>query len=125
LAIDDNLDGVMIWELGQDHFGEYSLLEAIATTIEASITTSVAVVEHIPRIENPYPNPVSDIVNFRFHEGGEVKLTLYTRMARRLASKEEFHQGHLSFDMRNYPIGIYFIMLETEEVVKTFRVVKY
>lgn len=125
LALDDNLDGVMIWEVGQDHFGEFSLLEAIASTIEASNTTPIVEVEHTPRIDYPYPNPVSDLVNVKFHEGGKVKLTLYSRMGGKMVSQDFFHQGHISFDMSNYPGGAYFVMLETEEAVETFRVIKY
>lgn len=57
LALDDQLAGVMVWELGQDKFDEYSLLDKIGNIINAN--TSNVYQENNKDIKM-FPNPFQD-----------------------------------------------------------------
>ena len=57
LAYNEGLGGMMIWELGQDAFNQYSLLTTIANTVSTLKTTSFESLAY-----TLYPNPTQDNV---------------------------------------------------------------
>jgi len=120
----ENLGGMMIWELGQDDFGEFSLLNTISQSLNGAIITSVSEIEAIANIETPYPNPVSDIVNLDFQQAIDFELSLYSPVSTEVFTTSHFNQHTISLDMADYTPGIYFITLKTSAFVKTFRIQK-
>jgi GH18 family chitinase len=63
--------GVMIWELGQDAFGEYagySLLRAIDETLHPASADNEAVAVNVAPL--PYPNPASDYLKVAYLPSG-------------------------------------------------------
>ena len=124
LAMQENLGGMMIWELGQDDFGEFSLLNTISQSVNGAIITSLSEMEITASIENPYPNPVSDVVNLDFPQSTDFELSLYSPISTEVLTIRHSNRNNISLDMKDYTPGIYFITLKTEALVKTFRIQK-
>ena len=124
LAMQENLGGMMIWELGQDDFGEFSLLNTISQSLNGAIITSVSEIEAIANIETPYPNPVSGFVNLNLPQAIDFELSLYSPVSTEVFTTSHFNQHTISLDMADYTPGIYFITLKTSAFVKTFRIQK-
>lgn len=56
------LGGVMVWELGQDHFGQYSLLDQIHDVIQSSVSSSIDLANGSIEV---FPNPFDVEINLR------------------------------------------------------------
>lgn len=124
LALEQELAGVMIWELGQDFFEVYSLLDRIAETIEAFFATTPTPTIDLPAISAPYPNPVADILNFKLPGEEELELSVYTDLSRQLFTNSYSMAQRIKLDMNPYPAGVYLITLKTASAIRTFKVVK-
>ncbi len=124
LAMQENLGGMMIWELGQDDFGEFSLLNTISQSLNGAIITSVSEIEAIANIETPYPNPVSDIVNLDFQQAIDFELSLYSPVSTEVFTTSFSNQNNISLDMTDYAPGIYLITVRANSFIQTFRIQK-
>jgi len=122
LAISE-LSGIMIWELGQDFFGEFSLLKKINETIEEFTTTSTQQNES-SILANPYPNPVIDHTIIKTNTTEKIKLLIFSQSLKMIESKDFRNQEYISVDMKNYHKGIYFLTLKANSFVKTFKLIK-
>ena len=122
LAISE-LSGIMIWELGQDFFGEFSLLKKINETIEEFTTTSTQQNEN-SILANPYPNPVIDHTIIKTNTTEKIKLLIFSQSLKMIESKDFRNQEYISVDMKNYHKGIYFLTLKANSFVKTFKLIK-
>jgi GH18 family chitinase len=72
IIMENNLPGIMIWEVGQDAFGQYSLLSAIqstVTSVQKTITNQNITI---------YPNPTSEFLHISSlqHPSEEVTLRI-------------------------------------------------
>jgi len=117
------LSGIMIWELGQDFFGEFSLLKKINETIEEFTTTSTQQNEN-SILANPYPNPVIDHTIIKTNTTEKIKLLIFSQSLKMIESKDFRNQEYISVDMKNYHKGIYFLTLKANSFVKTFKLIK-
>jgi len=117
------LSGIMIWELGQDFFGEFSLLKKINETIEEFTTTSTQQNES-SILANPYPNPVIDHTIIKTNTTEKIKLLIFSQSLKMIESKDFRNQEYISVDMKNYHKGIYFLTLKANSFVKTFKLIK-
>ena len=116
------LSGIMIWELGQDHFGEFSLLKRIDETIEAFFVSST--VEHELASLTLFPNPVVEDVHLRLNSPQDFEITLYTQSLKVLQKMAFKNQSEVSIHMSQYPKGMYFLSIKGAEYLKTVKVVK-
>ena len=68
------LSGIMIWELGHDHYGEYSLLDQIDDVIQSAISGTRELDDLSIKI---FPNPFVDMLQVEFDQflDGEFILT--------------------------------------------------
>ncbi|MFT6810005.1 MAG: chitinase [Saprospiraceae bacterium] len=117
------LSGVMIWELGQDNFGAYSLLDKIHETIKGSLTTSTNRQDEF-EISDPYPNPVLDFTEIKVESLGSIELTIYNQTLNRIDQQDFLNVQTISVDMRNYYRGLYFITIKGATFIRTFKLIK-
>lgn len=119
----NNVGGIMIWELGQDHFNNYSLLKRIDETIKAFTTFSA--IETNNTIEAcVFPNPVFDFIQLKLEIPQNIKIILFSGSLKVLKTAHYNGQKLISIGMCNYPPGIYFLSIENESFIKTFKLIK-
>ncbi len=122
LAVNE-LSGIMIWEIGQDNFGDYSLLKRIDETIDALITSSID--ETNEAIEAVlYPNPTRDNVRLKINNPQDIKISLISNYQGVLKVLHFNDQALVSIELEEFPKGIYFLFVEGTDFVKTFKLVK-
>jgi GH18 family chitinase len=119
----EHLSGIMIWELGQDHFGEFSLLKRIDETIAAYQTTSTAAIPEDLAIKL-YPNPVVDRVQIDLANPKDLDLTLFSSSLKMLQAQRYPQATNVSMNLSAYPAGIYLLAVKSDQFVQTFKLVK-
>ena len=115
------LSGVMIWELGQDSFDEFSLLNVIDETINRSVSSSEEIVtSNNYRI---YPNPFSEFFYFENQEEESVRILLTDASGKVIL--EEAVPSFSVREIKNQQIrnGFYFLRIISEQQVVTSKVV--
>jgi chitinase len=122
LAIDE-LSGIMIWEIGQDSFDEYSLLQKIDETIEDYVSTSTHEINPSD-FATLYPNPVNDLTHIKLNEAQDIKIVLFSNCKKVLKEHRYSNQKLLSIDLSEFSGGIYFLYVEGQSFTKTFKIVK-
>jgi len=122
LALNE-LSGIMIWELGQDHFGEFSLLQKIDETINEFIISTIFNADDSNNTV-VYPNPVSDFASIKIDIPNDFKITLFSSALQILKTQQSYYQDEIQINMRNYPKGLYFISIENDGFVKTLKLIK-
>lgn len=119
----ENTSGIMIWELGQDHLGEFSLLKRIDETITGFLTTSIP--SEMEDLEiKVFPNPVVDRLQIRLDQLQNLELTLFSAAAQMLHSPQLQGQTNLSIEMSNFPSGIYYLNVKSDQAAQTIKLVK-
>ena len=122
LALDET-NGIMIWEIGQDYFGEYSLLKRIDETIEEYLAgAGIQSDKYIGA--SVYPNPVSDIVHIRMDTPQNIKIILFSSSQKVLKEQYYYNQELISVGLDDIPGGIYFLMIEGKNYTRTFKLAK-
>lgn len=80
-------------------------------------------------LEQNYPNPFNPVTNIKFQipKSGFVMLTIYDELGREIKQlvSQQLIAGSYSADWKaaNYPSGIYFYKIETEDFAETKRMV--
>lgn len=107
----EQVGGLMIWELGQDSFDEWSLLNAIDQVIRG--TTPAPAIAETPRIE-VFPNPFAErlILNNEAAEGYE--LTITDTRGRTMRRGRLRPYSTLEITTNNWPDGVYFLHVHDE-----------
>ena len=131
----DEVAGIMIWEIGQDTFNEYSLLRTIHNTYTSlGITTtglcgneaaSSFLASEFQKRCRIYPNPTSDYftINMKGFKETTIKMTntLGEIVTIRTAADDE---DELFFDTSRLQKGIYFILIiDKENVPQTHKLI--
>jgi len=116
-AIDNGAGGVMIWELGQDCFGENSLLNVIDAKLKSNKI-------HLNQDElafnlSVYPNPVTKHVHIAGILEGVFRLY---NPAGSVVKTGDIKQG--SIDMSSVKKGFYILQIQNEKTSFTHRLVK-
>lgn len=124
LLAKNELSGIMIWELGQDHFSKYSLLRRIDETMNDFQVTATAESNDLNAI-SVYPNPVSDQLKIDLGSLQDVKITLYSPTSKALLTSQFEYQDFISIDMNDYTNGMYLLAIESITTKKVFKLVKY
>lgn len=105
--------GVMIWELGQDAFGDYaefSLLKAIDETLHSASETDEAVtVQFQPLL---YPNPATNFLNVAKLPGMGCQAQFLDFQGKKMWSGE-LETGSV-IGLQNWPTGVYVLRLVSE-----------
>ena len=116
-AIDNGAGGVMIWELGQDCFGENSLLNVIDAKLKSNKI-------HLNQDElafnlSVYPNPVTKHVHIAGILEGVFR---FYNPAGSVVKTGDIKQG--SIDMSSVKKGFYILQIQNEKTSFTHRLVK-
>ncbi len=124
----DQVGGVLIWELGQDSFDEYSLLTTIHNKYTSlGVTTSglcgnesalsVGVLNGPDKIE-VYPNPSSDYIKIN-NLNTQQHYAIYNSVGEEIMESYILNKGEI--DISHLSNGIYFIRLENEISAKFIK----
>ncbi len=123
-AIDENLAGVMIWELGQDDYSELSLLNAIFETIQSRTTTSRFYANQLS-ISPPYPNPTSNSLFLNLSKFPSTQIEIYAPSLKRFQTINVTNSNALSeINLSKYPAGWYIVRLTSGKESKSFKIIK-
>jgi len=120
LAIDE-LSGVMMWELGQDHFGEFSLLDEIHDVVQASIS---GVTSRNELQLNIYPNPFEDFIRMTFDEMTTADIQIFDAMGRLIMSDEISESYNYMLHTFDLGQGMYTILITTSESQSSRKLLK-
>ncbi len=105
LALDE-VSGIMIWELGQDRFDEYSLLDVIYEVIQMSIST----INELQEIDVKFfPNPFENEIQFHNTENLEGQVSLFDATGRMIFNQNLTSTENL--DLSTLPGGIYVLSI--------------
>ncbi|MBK8504726.1 MAG: T9SS type A sorting domain-containing protein [Saprospiraceae bacterium] len=113
----DQLSGIMIWEIGQDDFGAYSLLDKISQTVEMTLT-NLDLADH-PTI-TVYPNPFINRLEIESPDIEIQSISLYNSRGE-VMLKNLQQSRFLNLDL---PSGFYFLeinALHTKYSKKVFK----
>ena len=133
LAMNEELAGVMIWELGQDALGpisEYSLLSAIdfvVQTGEVEITgfEDLLVANKKPNVRI-YPNPFQNDLTIQAKEDLEInRISIFDLQGREQRIKKYSNAGvEQNIDISNLSQGMYILKIVVDGVEYTEKIIK-
>ena len=118
--------GTMIWELGQDSFGKYSLLSTIHNKYKSlNVITSGLCGQEVSGITSYeessfeiYPNPSADYVYISFDKNPK-SLTIYNAMGQVVEHRNlGSFKTNLEVDLSYYKEGFYYITVLDEDHTK-------
>jgi GH18 family chitinase len=122
LAIDENLCGVMMWELGHDRFDQYSLLDKIYNIIQLNIVATDEIAENKIMI---YPNPFINEINIEFERAAEGTIQIRDLNGRAMMS-QDLLSASTAYKLRTLDLtsGIYLLSFISAESSWTQKLVK-
>ena len=119
----DETNGIMIWEIGQDHYSEYSLLNAIWEEMHTGIAEI-----NTPKTSKilVYPNPVSSLLNIKNKAGEDANF--YIRSVSGIivvqAPIEAFEKTEINLEALPsgmYILQVYFTNSQKKESIKILK----
>lgn len=115
------LSGIMIWELGQDHFSDLSLLRAIDETLNV-----VDVEEPMARTKmlEVFPNPFRESLTVANTSDQTVQYRIRNVNGQVLRSAVLNGQSHMEVGTWDLPGGFYLLTAQTAEDQQTYKLVK-
>lgn len=115
----NEVGGVCLWEIGQDHLSEFSLLNAIYN--KSGLNTSLAsqASEAVYRV---FPNPFSNEINIETKSSEEANVILSNSNGQILFSQRM--RGDFSFQTDDLSAGFYFLRLEFSTGSQSMKLVK-
>lgn len=114
----NQLSGIMIWEIGQDAFNEYSLLNAINEVI--STDTENISVEHSLKV---YPQPAEDFVHIQYSNEDNATMKIMD-MQGVLVGNYKLHSGTNTIDISLLRTGMYVGLIQTNTELLSFKLIK-
>jgi len=121
----DEVGGIMIWELGQDSFDDYSLLKTIHekyTSLEVltsglcgNVLPSSILKQKVRDTYKLYPNPASAYLIIKYESDRAPEVIVSNSLGQRVSVGSVQNNGHeLHLDLKNLQSGFYFIMIMDE-----------
>jgi len=105
LAMDET-NGIMIWELGQDYFGEYSLLNIIYETMYTGI--QVEEDKELSYID-AFPNPVKDVLNIQNNTASKANYWLISPTAQIIQKGQIPNKSQIHIFLNHLNSGMYIL----------------
>lgn len=115
------LSGIMIWELGQDHFSELSLLRTIDETINV---TSVNGPETTVNVLDVYPNPFQETLTVANTSGKAVRYRISDLNGRVLKQAQLDARANTQVDVMDLPSGFYLLTAQNDDGQHTYKLIK-
>lgn len=117
----DHVSGVMIWELGQDAFNEYSLLSVIDETINGVTSLQESLADYGLIYS---PNPFGDQLRLESRETLSLKLQLVDLNGRILRTDQLSGATTIEWNTANLNAGFYLLRLIGERGIETIKLVR-
>lgn len=115
------LSGIMIWELGQDHFGEYSLLSAIDQVIQGQTSTEV----FARNLQfKAFPNPIVNELQLRNESPLVAKWRLMTMDGKEMQSGTILGNTDALVSCEQLLGGMYLLQFVTGNQWVNFKLIK-
>jgi hypothetical protein len=111
----------MIWELGQDAFDEYSLLEVVYDVVYASVHTHTP--ERTIKIK-VFPNPVSDILQIRNEESNMLSIQVINAQGQVLLNQQIGAKNSQVLQVSHWAKGFYTIVCNDGQQLSSYRFLK-
>lgn len=121
LAIDE-LSGIMMWELGQDKYDEFSLLSKIDEVVRDNFS-SVTELRDVDKIII-YPNPVINELNIKSSIQLTGDLIISTIQGNKVFHQQIENENSLNIDVRQIQAGLYFIYIKGNDQIEPIRFIK-
>ncbi len=118
LAIEEELLGIMIWELGQDHYSDFSLLQAIDEEINAITSFSE---EQIREKASVFPNPFVDQLYIKHAHHSRIQL--YDMNGRMILNIDDESKEH-KIDGHSLAPGLYVLRVLYDDGIEIRTVSK-
>ncbi len=119
----DKISGIMIWEIGQDSFDEYSLLNRIHETI-----LLYPQINKFDENQNNqfviFPNPVVYDIHIEFRQAQTAVISYISVDGRIFESHQIYKQKKVSFPTNGIPNGLFFIKVDATDFSSTYKIVK-
>lgn len=121
LADSEGLGGMMIWEVAQDSFDQYSLLTTIATTY-----TTLSVPSFDASVFLVYPNPTKDQVTIAMTDASTIDtIEIYSLLGKHIQTLSSINAIHTTINLAGYADGIYFAKITSEGKKTVLKIVKH
>lgn len=105
----DLVSGVCIWEIGQDSFDEYSLLNAVFERINGTVQDEEILKNSVPLI---FPNPVSDRVNIINLQQGDQYVRLLNANGQLIKEWALSEKTGVVLNLGDVSAGAYFLAIQ-------------
>ena len=70
-----------------------------------------------------FPNPSKNI--FNINSVSFIKsLYVYNSIGKLVLERQDINQKNITFDLKNHKTGLYYVKVETEQTIKTYKIVK-
>lgn len=120
LAHAENLGGMMIWEVAQDSFDQYSLLTTIATTYA---TLSVPTFD--PSVFMVYPNPTKDILTIAMTDATTIDtIEISSLLGKNIQTLTHINAINTTVSLADFSDGIYLAKITSEGKQAILKIVK-
>ena len=120
LANSEGLGGMMIWEVAQDSFDQYSLLTTIATTY-----ATLSVPSFDPSVFTLYPNPTKGLVTIvMFNSKPIEQIEITNLLGKKIQTLANLNANTTSINLEAYTSGIYFAKITSEGKQAILKIVK-
>lgn len=116
------VNGIMIWEIGQDAFGanaQYSLLNAIDEVIQGTLATGEP-----DLVVSIFPNPVSDQLHIKSDQISLERIVLQDIQGKIFLDEKVHSSGLHNCDIATVPTGMYILSIFTNKGSLTKKLLK-
>lgn len=114
----EEVSGVMIWELGQDAFNEYSLLQTIYQTVYGSVHT---IEEQIDLNIQIFPNPTNDFLQIRNDHQLPIQGRIFNLQGQELLHFQVKSHTSSMIQVGHWPAASYILQIQQGKRTKSFK----
>lgn len=120
LSKTQGIGGIMIWELGQDSFTQYSLLKAIS---DEYLTLSDSNFDL--KAFSVYPNPVKDILTIYNQNNKKIEsLEVFDVFGKKIGCESVVEEGKTTINLSNFSNGVYVVKIRHEGGLTAIKALK-
>lgn len=120
LADSEGLGGIMIWEVAQDSFDQYSLLTTIATTY-ATLNTAT----FDASVFKVYPNPTKDILTIAFTNQTPIEsVEIHNYLGKNILNLTQINAMNTTVSLSDFSAGIYFAKITSGDQQTVVKIIK-
>ncbi len=126
----EEASGIMIWELSQDRFDEYSLLKTIHDKFTSLGDTTTGLCGNLTSINtntvslwNIYPNPASSVVYIENAISRPVQIEIFNSFGQKMQTTQNSFNDKTEINITDFKSGIYIIRITDNHCVMTKKLI--